>query len=207
MKKYLAFILLISLFITFLPLTSSAQWGIGGGYEKRNGDPESGFNLRIEKGFKLPVPFIKFRGRLQGGVYTDESFSLFDEEVTFNRNAEVNSWYTGANLLAEVKLPILPVNPYGGLGIGFEKLNVDADEIFTIATEPAPPTRDNSEGDIFFEANAGLKITIIPLIKPFFEYRYVDFFDEPDVLDDNTFPVNTSLIKNSRFVFGVMLQF
>lgn len=187
--------LLFAIIIALLPLTANAQWAIGGGVELREEDPETGINLRIENELPFDIPFVKFRGRLQGGFFS-EDIGLGTSQVD---DVEISSFYAGANLLAEIGLP-LPVNPYGGMGVGFEQLSFDGDAISQVTGG------DDSDGSAYIDATVGLKVTLLPLVKPFAEYRYVEPFSDFDKFRNNATSVST-FTANNRFVFGVLLQF
>ena len=187
--------LLFALIIGLMPLSANAQWAIGGGVELREEDPETGVNIRIENELPFDVPFVKFRARLQGTFFS-EDISL---GTTVQDDIEINSFYAGANLLAEVGIP-LPVNPYAGVGLGFERLSFDEDAFSQISGG------DNSDGSAYIDATVGLKVSLLPLIKPFAEYRFVEPFGDFDGLGNNA-PSASALTANNRFVFGLLLQF
>ena len=189
--------LLFAIIIALMPLSANAQWALGGGLELREEDPESGFNVRLENELSFDLPFLKFRTRLQGGFFSEDFIEISEQDGgTDDIEFDVSSYYIGANLLGEVSTP-LPVNPYAGVGVGFENLSTDED-----ALEQAT-NGDDSNGSAYIDATLGLKISIIPKVKPFAEYRYVEPFGDFDILRENA----TSLKSNNRFVFGALVQF
>jgi len=190
--------LLFAAIIALLPITANAQWAIGGGIELREEDPETGVNIRIENELPFDAPFVKFRARLQGGFFS-EDISVGNVGNVQPDNVDINSFYAGANLLAEVGIP-LPVNPYAGVGLGFERLSFDSDAISQVTGG------DDSDGSAYIDATVGLKVSLIPLIKPFAEYRYVEPFSDFDGISGNATSFN-ALTANNRFVFGLLLQF
>jgi len=206
MRKLLQKILLLSLFLSISLLTVNtlkAQIALGGGLELREEDPETGINLRLEKELGFSLPLVTFRGRIQGGFFTEDGIELTQNQLSQFSNPEINSYYAGANLLAEIGIPI-PVNPYGGLGVGYETVTLKAGNS---SGNQSGNFLDDTEGSGYVEATVGLKLSMLPLLKPFVEYRYVEPFNDFDQFRNNVTSLNRDAEANNRFVFGILLQF
>ena len=204
-KQKLRFLLIIALLpVSLLTInTANAQFALGGGLELREEDPKTGINLRLEKKLEFSLPFVTFRGRLQGGFFTDDDIELTQNQFNQFSDPEINSYYAGANLLAEIGIPI-PINPYGGLGVGYETVTVKAGDA---TGNLSGNILDDSEGSGYIEATVGLKLSMLPLLKPFVEYRYVEPFSDLDQFRNNVTSLNRDATANNRFVFGILLQF
>lgn len=205
MKNHILTILLLSI-MSFPLLTVhsvEAQIALGGGLELREEDPETGINLRLEKELGFSLPFVKFRGRIQGGFFTEDGVELTQNQLSQFSDPEINSYYAGANLLAEIGIPI-PINPYGGLGVGYETVSVKAGDA---SGNQSGNFLDDTEGSAYIEATVGLKLSLLPLVKPFVEYRYVEPFSDFDEFRNNVTSLSRDAKANNRFVFGILLQF
>ena len=204
-KHILHFLLIIALLpVSLLTINSAnAQFALGGGLELREEEPKTGINLRLEKELEFSLPFVKFRGRVQGGFFTNDGIELSQNQLNQFSDPEINSYYAGANLLAEIGIPI-PINPYGGLGVGYETITVKAGDA---TGNQSGNILDDSEGSGYIEATVGLKLSLLPLFKPFVEYRSVEPFSDLDQFRNNVTSLNRDATANNRFVFGILLQF
>ena len=195
----------IALLIFLIPLTGSAQIAIGGGFEVRSEEPTNGFNVRLEKGLKEPIPFLDLRARLQGGFFSGD----ITQEIPNSTSAlevDLGSYYVGANLIGEFKLPI-PVNPYAGVGVGYESSTAEIPQAtFGGVTVGGS---ENDTNSFYFEGTAGLKLSLIPVLKPFIEYRFVGPLGDYSFEDATNNASNTlsDPTANNRFVFGLLLEF
>lgn len=181
MKKYLYGLFLFGLMVSFTS-TASAQWSVGASYEVRNETPENGFGVRVERGFLNSLPLVDLNLRLHFSFFNDES-SITSGDQSFS--GDIQAYDYGAAAIAGVNIAML--KPYVGLGLGSEKFDFDA----------------NNAGDSFDESNfyvngfGGLELTLLPVIRPFIEYRISNLSGAEDVNYDNV----------GRIAFGVNLRF
>src|SRR5690554_760216 len=181
MKK----LLLLSAIITIAFASSAfAQIELGASYELRNEDPKSGFGLRVQKGFLDILPFVDLGVRAH--------FSYFNENNSVTKNGitygGITNYDFGLAAYGGISLGLL--QPYIGVGLGSETANFDL---------PAFSTQDEAkESNIYWNTFAGAKVTVIPLVKPFVEYRYSNKkLSSPDLAD----------AQNGRFMVGILLSF
>lgn len=181
MKKLL--LLIPILFILTFLTEAQAQIEIGASYELRSEEPKNGFGIRLEKGILEKLPLIKLRTRLH--------FSYFNEEISVSGggqtfSTDLTSYDFGIALSGGV--PIGLIEPYAGLGLGSETLDLSNDDFQNVG----------DESNIYWNTFIGARVTIIPLLKPFVEYRYSNYkLSSPDFSDD----------QNGRIMFGVYLSF
>lgn len=173
------------LLLAMVPMEkAAAQTGIGASFESRDTSPENGFGLRVEQGIftMVPVVDLKLRGH----------FSYFSEEVnsfdfgTVNATAELDSYDYG--LAATGGVPLALLSPYVGLGLGSENIK---------AVEQGTQNGEFDENYFYWNVFTGIKLTTLPMLKPFVEYRFVRHFEEDEFYSN----------QNSRWAFGVTLEF
>lgn len=183
MKKLLLFVPVLLLLVTVD--TAQAQFDIGASYEMRSEVPENGFGIRVEKQIFEKLPLIKLRTRLH--------FSYFNQEASFSAagqtfSTDLTTFDYGVALSGGISIGL--VEPYAGLGLGAETFDLNADDVNNIG--------EDNENNIYWNTFIGARATIIPLIKPFVEYRYTNYeLSSPDLQDD----------QNGRIMFGVYLSF
>lgn len=181
MKKYLFGLFLLGLMIS-VTSTASAQWSIGASYEIRNETPENGFGVRVERGFLNSLPLVDLNLRLHFSFFNDES-SITAGNQTFS--GDIQSYDYGAAATAGVNIALL--KPYVGLGIGSENFEFDSNE----------PSASFNEDNFYINGFGGVEVTLLPLIRPFIEYRISNLSGAEDVNYDNV----------GRVAFGVNLRF
>ncbi|MGM0505791.1 MAG: outer membrane beta-barrel protein [Bacteroidota bacterium] len=161
-----------------------AQTGIGASFENRDTSPENGFGLRIEQGILNMVPLVDLKVRGHFSYFSEEvnSFEFGNATAT----AELDSYDFGVAATGGVPLGLL--SPYAGLGIGSESLK---------AVEQGAESGEFDEDYFYWNVLTGIKMTALPMLKPFVEYRFVRHFE------DDQFYSN----QNSRWAFGVTLEF
>ncbi len=192
-KSILA-IVVVALSIGVLPQMSLAQTSVGASYEIRDEDPQNGFGLRVEREIlqKLPVVNLALRGHFS--YFSDEnSIERQDGSTTISYSQDVTNYDYGLAAVGGVSLGL--VAPYVGLGLGASTLDVTRDDLGGVS---AP--QESNDSSIFWNGFVGAKVSPIPYIKPFVEYRFEDVADYEDELQD---------VKNSsgRLIFGVSLSF
>ena len=70
------------------------------------------------------------------------------------------------------------VEPYAGLGIGSEEINITTDLISGLMDQSNPMLlsilSQKTENNLYWNALVGAKISVLPVLRPFIEYRYTD---------------------------------
>lgn len=178
MKKFL---LTSVLFAILLSSSAFAQLEVGVSYELRNEEPKSGFGLRVQKGILEALPMVDIGLRAHFSYFNEDN-NVSKDGITYGG---ITNYDFGLAGYGGVSLGLL--QPYVGLGLGSETVNFD------LAARD-----DDKESNIYWNTFVGAKVTIIPLIKPFVEYRYSNKnLGDPDLADD----------QNRRFMVGVSLSF
>jgi hypothetical protein len=194
--------------LLFVPIDNlHAQFGIGVSYEKREvttgnslSSPEYGFGVRLENDFGPRIPLIKLGWRIYASAFSMEE--EFNEQLNDVLENNVNAVIVdaGFSLFLEVKMPLF-VNPYAGAGLGYESrnssltsgslelLNEETTELQTL------PMNINSNA-LYYHGFVGMKLSPIPIFKPFVEYRYTGVTEVGDL---NKIP--------GRLLFGITLEF
>ncbi len=180
MKKLLFAILTVGFLFAFTN-QASAQWSIGASYETRNEDPTNGFGLRVERSVLSAVPVVDFNMRAHFSFFNDEAQITPDEQ---SYSGDIEAYDYGLALTAGVGIGL--VAPYVGLGIGAENYNFQGDQGFSF-----------DESNLFWNGFGGVELTILPMIKPFVEYRISQISGSDQINFDNV----------SRIAFGVSLRF
>jgi hypothetical protein len=181
MKKYLFGVFLLGLMIS-ITSTVSAQWSIGASYEIRSETPENGFGVRVERGFLNSLPLVDLNLRLHFSFFNEES-SITAGSQTFS--GDIQSYDYGAAATAGINIALL--KPYVGLGIGSENFDFDSND----------PSASFNEDNFYINGFGGVEVTLLPLIRPFIEYRISNLSGAEDVSYDNV----------GRVAFGVNLRF
>lgn len=161
-----------------------AQFEIGASYELRDEDPKNGFGLRVQKGFLESVPMVSLGLRAHFSYFNEEN-KVNGGDISFSRT--LTNYDFGISAIGGVSVGLL--EPYVGLGLGSETTDFDRSDL---------PQNESKESNLYWNLSAGAKVTVIPLIKPFVEYRYSDKeLGNPKLAD----------AQNRRIMFGVMLSF
>lgn len=188
-SKSILAIVLFALTLGIMPQMSIAQTSIGASYEIRDEDPQNGFGVRLEREIlqKLPIVNLSLRGH----------FSYFNEDISYDDrtySTDITNYDYGLAAVGGVSLGLL--SPYVGLGLGSSTLDVNRENL----PSGSPLDEENDDSAIYWNGFVGAKVSPIPFIKPFVEYRLEDVSNYSDELSD---------IKNSngRLIFGVSLAF
>lgn len=164
-----------------------AQTEIGVSYELRDEDPKGGFGLRVQKGILTQVPTIDIGMRAHFSYFSDDN-SVTDGAVTYSQ--ELTNYDFGVAIIAGISVGL--IEPYVGLGLGSETLELKPEEVVGISLT------DENESNIYWNGIVGAKVPVIPLVKPFVEYRYSNnSISEPDVAE----------LTTGRIIFGVSIAF
>jgi hypothetical protein len=207
--RFLYTIVAIVVILLFIPKQKLfAQFGIGVSYEKREVTaneriflPEYGFGVRIENDFGPRIPLIKLGWRIHASAFSiEESFNdQLNDVIESNANALVAD--VGLSLFLEVKMPLF-INPYAGGGVGYETRNGNN----TVSLLPNTESGESLESivlnpaltgnAVYYHGFVGMKLSPIPILKPFVEYRYSGLTDFGDL---DKIP--------GRLLFGITLEF
>ncbi|WP_441000696.1 outer membrane protein [Fodinibius sp. SL11] len=181
-------IVVIALSLGVMPQMSYGQTSIGASYEIRDEDPQNGFGFRLERGILNKVPIVDLGLRAH--------FSYFNDDISYadrTYSTDITSYDYGLAAVGGISLGL--VSPYVGLGLGASTLDVTRQDLGNV---DRPENSDDSS--IYWNGFVGAKVSPIPMIKPFVEYRFEDVSNYSDELSD---------IKNSngRLIFGISLSF
>lgn len=139
------------------------QFSIGAAYYQRKEAPQNGFGARMENDIKV-IPKILRLGVLAHFDYYSENNKLDGSGVSFGK---VSNYTLGLDALAKVKLLI--VEPYIGLGMGFDKVNqAGSNGISTVVKSAVNPK--NTQNTIY-EGVIGTEASLLSFLHPFIEYR------------------------------------
>lgn len=187
-KKIILAFAALALLLSAVPQTSSAQWSLGASYEIRNEDPKNGLGARVERDILKSLPIVDMALRAH--------FSYFNEDISYENRTyttEITNYDYG--LAAVGGVSVGPISPYVGLGLGSSTLDVQRDDL-----QGVNRPEESSDSSIYWNGFVGSKISIIPAIKPFVEYRFEDISNYEDELSD----IQNS---NGRLIFGISLSF
>mgnify|MGYP000353010577 CR=1 FL=1 len=176
-----------------------AQLSIGISAEQREvsytNEPEYGIGVRIENDFKIRAPRIRFAWRLHASAFSSSSNyeEAFNSVTADPLNAEILD--AGLSFLLEVKMPLF-IHPYGGVGAAYERQQFSLDASAVNNNGEMPTQLDWTGRAVTYDGFIGVKFSPIPLLKPYIEYRYTEYYYEENILP-----------SNGRLLFGVMLSF
>lgn len=183
LKKVLLSGLAIVVSLGFLSETATAQWSIGGSYEIRNEDPQNGFGVRLERDLLQPAPIVDLGLRAHFSHFSEDNY-VGSNNITYG---DINQYDYGLAAVGGISVGL--VAPYVGLGLGSSTMELEDDG-----------SEIGSESSLYWNGFVGAKVSPIPYIKPFVEYRlqsteeYEDFTEDMDTSD-------------GRLIFGVYVTF
>ncbi|WP_020402650.1 outer membrane protein [Gracilimonas tropica] len=186
--------ILTVLLITIFSAPALAQLEIGASYELRNEEPKNGFGLRIQKGIFERLPLVNLGIRLHASYFSEEN-NIDPQNQSYSYSRDLTNIDVGIAAIGGVSLGLL--EPYVGLGLGTENYEQVINDYS--GPESVKP-QSGSDNNIYWNMLAGAKVTVIPLIKPFVEYRYSD-----TSLSEPAFENVKS--QTGRIMFGVSLSF
>ena len=179
-------------FILFCSTAVFAQLEVGASYELRDEDPVSGFGVRVEKGFLEQLPLLRVNMRAHFSFFSDKN-DISDNGINYSQN--LTNYDFGVAIVTGVSVGL--IEPYIGLGLGSTTLDIEKSDFLNLPPGIEPPN-DANESNIYFNGLIGSKVSIIPLVKPFVEYRYSNTsLSEPKVAQ----------LTTGRIIFGVSLSF
>ncbi|WP_103665852.1 outer membrane protein [Gracilimonas amylolytica] len=190
MRRILPLILIMT---AMFSATTLAQFEIGASYELREEDPKNGFGIRIQKGILSQLPIVNLGIRLHGSYYSDEN-SVTENGISYSE--DLTNYELGVSAIGGVSLGLL--EPYVGLGLGTNNYEQAISDVQNDPGNVGPTSAD--ESSLFWNMMAGAKVSIVPKIKPFVEYRYTSYDLENPSLQD---------VKDSSGIiaFGVSISF
>ncbi len=180
----------LALLLSAVPQASSAQWSLGASYEIRNEDPKNGFGVRLERDILQKLPLVNLGLRGHFSYFNDEN-SVSGDGVSYSK--EITNYDFGLAAVGGVSAGL--VAPYVGLGLGSETADLnfkDGDNL---------PEGEGSESNLYWNGFVGAKISPVPAIKPFVEYRVSSSNEFSDLNRD---AIDTS---TGRFIIGLSLAF
>lgn len=159
-KLFTLLILMLVLGITQV----EAQKSLGVSFENRSEEPSTGFGIHFQNDFSVVPMLLDVGFRLQGSFYSEEY--NFDTDGLDIR-AEDSSYDFGLGAIATASAGFIA--PYAGFGIGYELFERDLD---SNNTDIPNPVQDGSDNGFYYYGTVGVGASIIPLLRPFVEYRY-----------------------------------
>lgn len=192
MKKLLPLTILIA---ALFSASTYAQLELGASYELREVEPENGFGLRIQKGILESLPLVNLGLRVHASYFSEEN-SVDPQNQTYSYSEDLTNYDVGVAAIGGVSVGLL--EPYVGVGLGTENYERAVSEVQNDPNNAVPES--GKESSLYWNVLAGAKVTIIPLIKPFVEYRYsAADLEKPELQDVKS--------KTGRIMFGVSLSF
>lgn len=157
MKRFIPAFLVIP-FLFFLHTESYSQ-AIGISYENSSERPSNGFGLHFEKNIS-PLPVISLNLRLHGSYYVEDYTKNIN---TVSIDISDKSYEVGLGLYSGLDVGF--VAPYAGIGLGLDFFKRDIGDVSVVVP-------DGSESNFFYYGVMGLRLSVMPFIHPYFEYRY-----------------------------------
>ena len=178
--KHLIILGLAVLIIMSVPIDTKAQWSIGAAFESRNEDPTNGFGVKVERSILNIIPIVDLGLRAHFSYFNEEN-EFQDGNVTVSR--EVESYDFG--LAATGGVPLGLFTPYVGAGIGSDNFQIENNSEKVL-----------DESNFYWNAFGGAKLTLIPLLTPFVEYRWSRLTGTDDIGFDNFGRVSVGVSLN-----------
>ncbi|SHG23201.1 Opacity protein [Fodinibius roseus] len=189
-KKILLGFATLALLLSAVPQTSSAQWSLGASYEIRNEEPKNGFGVRLERDILQKLPLVNLGLRGHFSYFNDEN-QITSDGATYS--TEITNYDFGLAAVGGISAGL--VAPYVGLGLGSETADLnfkDGDNL---------PEGEGSDSNLYWNGFVGAKLSPVPAIKPFVEYRVRSSKEFSDLNRD---AIDTS---TGRFIIGLSLAF
>ena len=190
-KKITLAIAAFAVLFTAVPQTSTAQWSLGASYEIRNEEPENGFGVRIERSILSGLPLVNLGLRGHFSYFSEEN-SVSQGNISYS--TDVTNYDYG--LAAVGGVSVGPISPYVGIGLGASSLDVSRSDL----PQNSPISEEANDSAIYWNGFVGSKVSIVPALKPFVEYRFEDISNYENEL--RNFDRSTG-----RLIFGVSLSF
>jgi len=188
LKKLTYPLVLIALLFFSIPNNVLAQWSIGASYEIRDKAPKNGFGVRLERDILQKLPVVNLGLRAHFSYFSESNSVSLNGGGTYD--SEIKNYDYGLAAVGGVSVGLIA--PYVGLGLGSD--NAD----FNVKNTSWPG--EGSESNLYWNGFVGAKVSPIPVIKPFVEYRISSTKKFKDLKNN----VKTS---GGRLIFGVSLAF
>lgn len=186
---------LLILFVTIFSAPATAQFEIGASYELRDAEPQNGFGIRVQKGILNSIPIVNLGIRLHGSYFSEEN-NIDPDNQSYSYSEDLTNYDIGVAAIGGVSVGLL--EPYVGVGLGTENYDRAIKDIQNNQGNAIP--EEGEESSLYWNVLAGAKVTIIPLLKPFVEYRYsASELEKPELQSVKS--------KTGRIMFGVSLSF
>lgn len=191
MKKLLPLTILIA---TLFSASTYAQLELGASYELREAEPENGFGIRIQKGIFEALPLVNLGLRVHASYFSEEN-NVDPQNQSYSYSEDLTNYDIGVAAIGGVSVGLL--EPYVGVGLGTENYERAVKDVQN--PNNAIP-ESGEESSLYWNVLAGAKVTVIPMLKPFVEYRYsASDLEKPELQDVKS--------KTGRIMFGVSLSF
>jgi len=179
LKIQISALLLISACL-ILPHQARAQWKFGASYQIRNKSPKKGFGFRLQRRILKVIPVVDLGLRAHFS-YFNATNNISKSGVSVSRKLTFYDY--GVDAVGGIPLGLL--EPYVGMGIGANK--------YTIKHE-------NSGSRFFWNSFVGTSLTLIPVLHPFIEYRFIP-------TKSPRFARNYNIDSHGRLILGLTLSF
>lgn len=192
MRRFIPLTILITVIFS---ASSFAQLEIGASYELRDEEPKNGFGLRIQKGILEKLPVVNLALRLHGSYFSEEN-NVDPQNQTFSYSEDLTNYDVGVAAIGGVSVGLL--EPYVGVGLGTENYQRAISDVQN--NQGAAIPQEGEESSLYWNVLFGAKVTIVPILKPFVEYRYsASDLEKPELQDVQN--------KTGRIMFGVSISF
>ncbi|HET6528914.1 MAG TPA: outer membrane beta-barrel protein [Balneolaceae bacterium] len=183
-KKLLLASVTLALLMGTVPQAAAAQWSIGASYQIREEAPENGFGIRLERELLGAAPVLNLALQAHFSYFSADNY-LGANDITYG---EVENYDYGIAALGGVSLGL--ISPYIGLGLG--------STTFELGDEADLPG-EGSDSSLYWNGFIGAKISPIPVVKPFVEYRIQSTQEFEDLGESD--------MGNGRLIFGIYIAF
>jgi len=191
----------LTIAFSWLVIFSTSTFGqmeVGISYELRDELPQNGFGLSIESPLLPKVPVINLGIRLHLSYFSEDN-ELTQQGLRYSE--ELTNYDVG--IQAIVGLSVGLVEPYVGLGIGTERIQIQPTALQPFNVDSGVfdlLLSDKNDDNLYWNASIGAKVSIIPILKPFVEYRYTN-----TELGSPRFHQFDA--KTGRIIFGIGIRF
>ncbi|HBQ59550.1 MAG TPA: hypothetical protein DD671_07960, partial [Balneolaceae bacterium] len=141
------------------------------------------------------LPLVNLGIRLHASYFSEEN-NVDPENQSYSYSQDLTNYDVGVAAIGGVSVGL--IEPYVGLGLGTQNYERAVRDVRNDPNNAAPESGD--ESSLYWNVSAGAKVSIVPFLKPFVEYRYSSSELEEPALED----VNSN---TGRIMFGVSLSF
>ncbi|MGF1668904.1 MAG: outer membrane beta-barrel protein [Balneolaceae bacterium] len=175
LTKILLSVIIIPVLLCLFPKNGYSQWSVWGSFELQDEDPTDGFGIRVEREMVEVIPLIDIRLRAQASRMSEDnrisqSGVMFDQDLTM--------YDFGLSAMGGFTTGVLRI--YTGFGGGYMNFESEARNIEIIEGAEITVIPDIDRSSFFWNFIAGFEFTPIPLVNPFFEYRFINVTDNDE---------------------------